>query len=208
MAKREEAVNMTEQFAEFKELKDIDKTTLMSVLEESFRSVLSKMFGNDDNFDVIVNPDKGDFEIYQNLKVVEDGTVVSDRFHFISLVLQEQDVRLQQVDLIVGPQYSFFAHTVCINYIVLIVLLLVRIALLLVWLVLLGIRVVRLALVSLVTVWLALVLISLALLGSFLLGLALVSFVLAILLAFLGLVLAVLFAFLGLLLALDNSQLW
>ena len=75
MAKREEAVNMTEQFAEFKELKDIDKTTLIAVLEESFRSVLSKMFGNDDNFDVIVNPDKGDCEIYQNLLVVEDGEV-------------------------------------------------------------------------------------------------------------------------------------
>ena len=75
MAKREEAVNMTEQFAEFKELKDIDKTTLISVLEESFRSVLTKMFGNDDNFDVIVNPDKGDCEIYQNLEVVEDGEV-------------------------------------------------------------------------------------------------------------------------------------
>ncbi len=66
---------MTEQFAEFKELKDIDKTTLISVLEESFRSVLSKVFGNDDNFDVIVNPDKGDCEIYQNLEVVEDGQV-------------------------------------------------------------------------------------------------------------------------------------
>ena len=75
MAKREEAVNMTEQFAEFKELKDIDKSTLISVLEESFKSVLSKMFGNDDNFDVIVNPDKGDCEIYQNLVVVEDGEV-------------------------------------------------------------------------------------------------------------------------------------
>ena len=75
MAKREEAVNMTAQFAEFKELKDIDKTTLIIVLEESFRSVLSKMFGNDDNFDVIVNPDKGDCEIYQNLEVVEDGEV-------------------------------------------------------------------------------------------------------------------------------------
>ncbi len=75
MAKREEAVNMTEQFAEFKDLKDIDKTTLISVLEESFRSVLSKMFGNDDNFDVIVNPDKGDCEIYQNLEVVNDGEV-------------------------------------------------------------------------------------------------------------------------------------
>jgi len=75
MAKREEAVNMTEQFAEFKELKDIDKTTLINVLEESFRSVLAKMFGNDDNFDVIVNPDKGDFEIYQNLEIVNDGEV-------------------------------------------------------------------------------------------------------------------------------------
>ena len=75
MAKREEAVNMTEQFAEFKELKDIDKATLINVLEDSFRSVLSKMFGNDDNFDIIVNPDKGDCEIYQNLEVVEDGEV-------------------------------------------------------------------------------------------------------------------------------------
>ena len=75
MAKREEAVNMTAQFAEFKELKDIDKTTLISVLEESFRSVLAKMFGSDDNFDVIVNPDKGDCEIYQNLEVVNDGEV-------------------------------------------------------------------------------------------------------------------------------------
>ena len=75
MAKREEAVNMAQQFAEFKEYKNIDQTTLMGVLEESFRSVLSKMFGNDDNFDIIVNPDKGDCEIYQNLKVVEDGEV-------------------------------------------------------------------------------------------------------------------------------------
>ncbi|MBP3738764.1 MAG: transcription termination/antitermination protein NusA [Muribaculaceae bacterium] len=75
MAKRQEAVNMTDQFAEFKELKNIDKITLISVLEESFRSVLAKMFGNDDNFDVIVNPDKGDCEIYQNLEVVPDGEV-------------------------------------------------------------------------------------------------------------------------------------
>ena len=76
MAKREEQVNMTDQFAEFKELKNIDKPTLINVLQESFRSVLAKMFGNDDNFDVIVNPDKGDCEIYQNLVVVPDGEVV------------------------------------------------------------------------------------------------------------------------------------
>jgi len=75
MAKREQTVNMTDQFAEFKELKGIDKTVLINVLEESFRSVLVKMFGTDDNFDVIVNPDKGDCEIYQNLEVVNDGEV-------------------------------------------------------------------------------------------------------------------------------------
>ena len=66
---------MVDQFAEFKEIKNIDKTTLISVLEESFRNVLGKMFGSDENFDVIMNPDKGDCEIYQNLEVVADGAV-------------------------------------------------------------------------------------------------------------------------------------
>ncbi|MBQ0120500.1 MAG: transcription termination/antitermination protein NusA [Bacteroidales bacterium] len=73
--KKEETVNMQEQFSFFNSEKNIDKTTLISVMEESFRSVLAKMFGNDDNFDVIVNPDKGDCEIYQNLEVVPDGEV-------------------------------------------------------------------------------------------------------------------------------------
>ncbi|MEZ3533286.1 MAG: transcription termination factor NusA [Muribaculaceae bacterium] len=75
MAKKAEPVNMAERFTEFKELKNIDKTTMISVLEESFRNVLAKMFGSDDNFDVIMNPDKGDCEIYQNLEVVPDGEV-------------------------------------------------------------------------------------------------------------------------------------
>lgn len=75
MAKKEETPNMVERFAEFKELKNIDKTTMISVLEESFRNVLAKMFGSDENFDVIMNPDKGDCEIYQNLEVVPDGEV-------------------------------------------------------------------------------------------------------------------------------------
>ena len=66
---------MVDRFAEFKELKNIDKTTMISVLEESFRNVISKMFGSDENFDVIMNPDKGDCEIYQNLEVVPDGKV-------------------------------------------------------------------------------------------------------------------------------------
>ncbi len=77
MAKRVEAVDMADRFAEFKELKNIDKTTMISVLEESFRSVIAKMFGSDENFDVIMNPDKGDCEIYQNLEVVPDGEVTN-----------------------------------------------------------------------------------------------------------------------------------
>jgi N utilization substance protein A len=67
--------SMFETFQEFKETKNIDRTTLVSVLEESFRNVLAKMFGSDENFDVIVNPDKGDFEIHRNRVVVEDGEV-------------------------------------------------------------------------------------------------------------------------------------
>ena len=77
MAKKEETIDMVDRFSEFKELKNIDKTTMISVLEESFRSVISKMFGSDENFDVIMNPDKGDCEIYQNLEVVPDGEVTN-----------------------------------------------------------------------------------------------------------------------------------
>ena len=73
--KKEETVSMIDTFREFKETKNIDRTTLVSVLEESFRNVLAKIFGSDENFDVIVNPDKGDFEIYRNRIVVADGEV-------------------------------------------------------------------------------------------------------------------------------------
>ena len=66
---------MIDTFKEFKDTKNIDRTTLMSVLEESFRNVIAKIFGSDENFDVIVNPDKGDFEIYRNRTVVADGEV-------------------------------------------------------------------------------------------------------------------------------------
>ncbi len=64
-----------ETFQEFKETKNIDRTTLVSVLEESFRNVIAKIYGSDENFDVIVNPDKGDFEIHRNRIVVADGEV-------------------------------------------------------------------------------------------------------------------------------------
>ena len=77
MATRKDAKgpSMIETFQEFKETKNIDRTTLVSVLEESFRNVIAKMFGSDENFDVIVNPDKGDFEIHRNRIVVADGEV-------------------------------------------------------------------------------------------------------------------------------------
>ncbi|SFG03864.1 transcription termination factor NusA [Prevotella sp. KH2C16] len=74
----EEQVSMIDTFKEFKETKNIDRTTLVSVLEESFRNVLAKIYGSDENFDVIVNPDKGDFEIYRNRVVVADGEVADE----------------------------------------------------------------------------------------------------------------------------------
>ena len=70
--KKEETVSLIDTFQEFKELKNIDRMTLVSVLEESFRSVISKMFGTDENYSVIVNPDKGDCEIQRSRIVVED----------------------------------------------------------------------------------------------------------------------------------------
>lgn len=78
MAKKEETINLIDTFSEFKETKNIDRATLVSVLEESFRNVIAKMFGSDENYDVIVNPDKGDFEIYRNRIVVPDDEVKND----------------------------------------------------------------------------------------------------------------------------------
>lgn len=80
MAAKKESTgpSMIETFKEFKETKNIDRTTLVSVLEESFRNVITKIFGSDENFDVIVNPDKGDFEIHRNRVVVADGEVLDE----------------------------------------------------------------------------------------------------------------------------------
>lgn len=70
-----ENMNLIDTFSEFKELKNIDRTTMMSVLEDVFRSVLQKQFGTDENFDIIINIDKGDFEIWRNREVVEDDKI-------------------------------------------------------------------------------------------------------------------------------------
>ena len=97
----EERPNMIETFKEFKDTKSIDRTTLVSVLEESFRNVLAKIFGSDENFDVIVNPDKGDFEIHRNRVVVADGEV-QDENKEISLT----DARKIEADYEVGEDVS------------------------------------------------------------------------------------------------------
>lgn len=71
MAKKE-VINLIDTFSEFKELKNIDRMTMISVLEDSFRNVIAKLFGSNDNYDVIINPDKGDLEIWRNRTIVED----------------------------------------------------------------------------------------------------------------------------------------
>ena len=106
MAKKTETINLIDTFAEFKETKNIDRATLVSVLEESFRSVIAKMFGSDDNYDVIVNPDKGDFEIYRNRTVVPDGEVKNENRE-ISLTEARQIDEDYEVDEEVSETVDF-----------------------------------------------------------------------------------------------------
>lgn len=70
-----EKINLTESFAEFKEFKDIDRPTMMNILESVFRNMIIKKYGSDDNFDIILNIDKGDLEVWRNREIVEDGKV-------------------------------------------------------------------------------------------------------------------------------------
>jgi N utilization substance protein A len=90
MARRQE-VNMIDTFAEFKENKNIDRTTLISILEEAFRNVISKMFGSDENYDIIINPDKGDFEIWRNREVVADDKLVDSNLEISLTEAQKID---------------------------------------------------------------------------------------------------------------------
>ena len=99
--KKEESISMLDAFKDFTTDKNIDRTTLVSVLEESFRNVIAKIFGSDENFDVIVNPDKGDFEIYRNRMVVADGEV-EDENKEISL----SDAQKIEADYEVGEEVS------------------------------------------------------------------------------------------------------
>ncbi len=96
-----EKVNLFESFSEFNTEKRIDKATLVGVLEECFRNVITKSYGTDENYDIIVNPDKGDFEIYRNRAVVPDGEV-KDTNKEISLT----EARIIDEDYEVGEEVS------------------------------------------------------------------------------------------------------
>ncbi len=96
---------MVDTFAEFKELKNIDRSTMISVLEDSFRSVLAKMFETDENFNIIINPDKGDFEIWKELTVVSDGMVQNPNREVCL-----SDARKVVADIEVGEEYSEEVH--------------------------------------------------------------------------------------------------
>ncbi len=99
MAKKQ-VISMIDTFSEFKELKNIDKSTMISVLEDSFRNVIAKMFGSDDNYDVIINPDKGDLEIWRTRIVVEDAELENKETQIPLSEAKEKDS-----DLEVGEEY-------------------------------------------------------------------------------------------------------
>ena len=102
---KEEVINLVDTFQEFKELKNIDRATMISVLEDSFRSVLAKMFETDENFDIIINPDKGDFEIWKNRVVVADEDLHNSNFE-VTLTEARQTVE----DIEVGEDLSEEVH--------------------------------------------------------------------------------------------------
>jgi len=95
------SVNLIESFSEFKEFKNIDRATMMSILEEVFRGMVQKRWGTDDNFDVIINIDKGDLEVWRNREIVEDGEVEDE-----NLQIAYADAIKIEPDFEVGEEVS------------------------------------------------------------------------------------------------------
>ena len=105
MAKKEETISLIDTLAEFKELKNIAKDPMISVLEDSFRNVIAKMFGTDENYDVIINPEKGDFEIWRNRTVVADDELEDE-----NLQLTLTEARKIDADCEVGEEVTDEVH--------------------------------------------------------------------------------------------------
>ena len=93
--KNQDTINLIEIFSEFKDFKRIDKQTLINVLEDSFRNVIAKMYGSDANYDVIINPDKGDLEIYRNRLVMEDDDVANPETQISLSEARETDPEIE-----------------------------------------------------------------------------------------------------------------
>jgi N utilization substance protein A len=96
-----ENIALIDSFSEFKDNKSIDRVTLMSILEEVFRATLKRKFGSDDNFDIIINPDKGDLEIWRNRVVVADGFSEDDNEE-----IELAEARLIEPDFEIGEDVS------------------------------------------------------------------------------------------------------
>ena len=94
-------LNLIDSFREFKEFKSFDKETMMAILEDVFRNMIIKKYGSDENFDLIINPEKGDLEIWRNREIVEDGQV-EDENEQISL----SDALKIEDDFEVGEEVS------------------------------------------------------------------------------------------------------
>ena len=93
--KNQETINLIDIFSEFKDFKRIDKQTFINVLEDSFRNVIAKMYGSDANYDVIINPDKGDLEIYRNRLVMEDDDVANPETQISLSEARETDPEIE-----------------------------------------------------------------------------------------------------------------
>ena len=93
--------NLIESFSEFKEMKNIDRETMMNVLEEVFRSVMTKQYGTDENIDVIINVDKGDLELWRNREIVEDNALEDE-----NLEIAYSDAVKIEPDFEVGEEVS------------------------------------------------------------------------------------------------------
>jgi N utilization substance protein A len=101
-----EKINLVESFSEFKEIKNIDRATLMSIIEDVFRSLIKKKFISDENFDIIVNPDRGDLEIWRNRNIVDDEFAEDSFDYNENIHISLSDARKIEPDFEIGEEVT------------------------------------------------------------------------------------------------------